>query len=81
MIQKPLTGLGSSLPATLVSIFFIQFLWFFGLWTDYCQFSNGPDWNTLMLDNLELYKAGESLPHIVTNHLWKRSLLVWVDRE
>lgn len=67
VIQKPLTGLGSSLPATLVSIFFIQFLWFFGLLGQIIVNSvMDPIWNTLMLDNLEAYKAGESLPHIVT---------------
>lgn len=31
VIQVPLVGLGSSIWATLVAIFFIQFLWFFGL--------------------------------------------------
>lgn len=67
VIQKPLTGLGNSLPATLVSIFFIQFLWFFGLHGQIIVNSvMDPIWNTLMLDNLEAYKAGESLPHIVT---------------
>ena len=67
VIQKPLTGLGSSLPATLVSIFFIQFLWFFGLHGQIIVNSvMDPIWNILMLDNLEAYKAGESLPHIVT---------------
>ena len=67
VIQKPLTGLGSSLPATLVSIFFIQFLWFFGLHGQIIVNSvMDPIWNTLMLDNLEAYKAGDTLPHIVT---------------
>ncbi|GFH43189.1 permease IIC component [Lactococcus hodotermopsidis] len=31
VIQKPLTGLGTSLPGTVVAIFLVQFLWFFGL--------------------------------------------------
>ncbi|PNE48327.1 PTS system, cellobiose-specific IIC component [Enterococcus avium] len=67
VIQKPLTGLGSSLPATLVSFFFIQFLWFFGLHGQIIVNSvMDPIWNTLMLDNLEAYKAGDTLPHIVT---------------
>ena len=67
VIQKPLTGLGSSLPATLVSIFFIQFLWFFGLHGQIIVNSVlDPIWNTLMLDNREAATAGESLPHIVT---------------
>lgn len=67
VIQKPLTGLGSSLPATLISLFFIQFLWFFGLHGQIIVNSvMDPIWNTLMLDNLEAYKAGETLPHIIT---------------
>lgn len=67
MIQKPLTGLGSSLPATLLALFFVQFLWFFGLHGQIIVNSvMDPIWNTLMLDNLEAYKAGDPLPHIIT---------------
>lgn len=54
LIQKPLTGLGSSLPATLLALFFVQFLWFFGLHGQIIVNSvMDPIWNTLMLDNLE----------------------------
>lgn len=64
IIQKPLVGLGSSLPATLISIFFIQFLWFFGLHGQIIVNSvMDPIWNTLMLENLE---AKGELPHIIT---------------
>lgn len=67
MIQKPLMGLGSGLPATLVALFFVQFLWFFGLHGQVIINSvMDPIWNTLMLENLDAYKAGEALPHIVT---------------
>ncbi|KAF1303388.1 PTS system, cellobiose-specific IIC component [Enterococcus sp. JM9B] len=67
VIQKPLTGLGSSLPATLIALFFVQFLWFFGLHGQIIVNSvMDPIWNTLMLDNLDAYKAGEKLPHIIT---------------
>ncbi|WP_297079188.1 PTS cellobiose transporter subunit IIC [uncultured Enterococcus sp.] len=67
IIQKPLVGLGSSLPATLLALFFVQFLWFFGLHGQIIVNSvMDPIWNTLMLDNLEAYKAGETLPHIIT---------------
>ncbi|MFV0558098.1 MAG: PTS cellobiose transporter subunit IIC [Enterococcus sp.] len=67
VIQKPLTGLGSGLPATLVALFFVQFLWFFGLHGQIIVNSvMDPIWNTLMLDNLEAYKAGETLPHIIS---------------
>lgn len=67
LIQKPLTGLGSSLPATLLALFFVQFLWFFGLHGQIIVNSvMDPIWNTLMLDNLEAYQNGDALPHIVT---------------
>lgn len=67
LIQKPLTGLGSSLPATLLALFLVQFLWFFGLHGQIIVNSvMDPIWNTLMLDNLESYQNGEALPHIVT---------------
>lgn len=67
VIQKPLTGLGSSLPATLLALFLVQFLWFFGLHGQIIVNSvMDPIWNTLMLDNLEAYKAGDALPHIIT---------------
>ncbi|NLL32650.1 MAG: PTS sugar transporter subunit IIC, partial [Enterococcus cecorum] len=67
VIQAPLTGLGSSLPATLIALFFVQFLWFFGLHGQIIVNSvMDPIWNTLMLDNLEAYKAGKELLHIIT---------------
>ncbi|MGB7460752.1 MAG: PTS cellobiose transporter subunit IIC [Carnobacterium jeotgali] len=67
VIQKPLTALGSGLPATLIAVFFVQFLWFFGLHGQIIVNSvMDPIWNTLALENLDAYKAGEALPHIVT---------------
>lgn len=67
IIQVPLVGLGSSIWATLLADFFIQFLWFFGLHGQILVNSvMDPVWNTLMFENLEAYKAGEHLPHIIT---------------
>ena len=67
IIQVPLVGLGSSIWATLLAIFFIQFLWFFGLHGQILVNSvMDPVWDTLMFENLEAYKAGEHLPHIIT---------------
>lgn len=67
IIQVPLVGLGSSIWATLLAIFFIQFLWFFRLHGQILVNSvMDPVWNTLMFENLEAYKAGEHLPHIIT---------------
>lgn len=67
LIQQPLTGLGSTLPATLVALFLVQFLWFFGLHGQIIINSVlDPIWNTLMLENLEAFRNGEELPHIIT---------------
>ncbi|MGL4589017.1 MAG: PTS sugar transporter subunit IIC [Mycoplasmatales bacterium] len=53
IIQKPLTILGSTLPATIISIFFIQTFWFFGLHGQIIVNSvMDPVWNTLMLENV-----------------------------
>ena len=66
VIQKPLVGLGSGLPATLLSLFFVQILWFFGLHGQIIVNSvMDPIWNTLALENLDAFKAGEALPHII----------------
>ncbi|EHJ52724.1 PTS cellobiose transporter subunit IIC [Streptococcus macacae] len=67
IIQQPLVGLGSSLGATLVALFFIQLLWFFGLHGQILVNSvMDPIWNTLNLENLEAYKAGKAVPHIIS---------------
>lgn len=67
VIQKPLVGLGSGLPATLLSLFFVQILWFFGLHGQIIVNSvMDPIWNTLALENLDAFKASEALPHIIT---------------
>lgn len=67
VIQVPLVGLGSSIWETLIAIFFIQFLWFFGLHGQILVNSvMDPVWNTLMFENLEAYKASEHLLPIIT---------------
>src|SRR5699024_6616627 len=66
-IQQPLTGLGSSLPATLLALFLIQILCFFGLHGQVIINSVlEPIWQTLSLENLAAYEAGQELPHIIT---------------
>lgn len=67
LVQAPLTSLGSGLGATLVAVFFIQILWFFGLHGQIIVNSVlDPIWNTLTLDNYEAYTSGAELPHIIT---------------
>lgn len=55
VIQKPLTGLGTSLPGTVIAVFFVQFLWFFGLHGQVIVNSVfEPFWQANMLDNANL---------------------------
>lgn len=55
------------MPATLIVVFFVQLLWFFGLHGQIIVNSvMDPIWNTLMLENLDAYETGQELPHIVT---------------
>lgn len=71
LIQKPLTGLGTGLPATIIAIFLVQFLWFFGLHGQVIVNSVfEPFWQTNMLDNASLTQQGTNAlaehGHIVT---------------
>lgn len=68
VIQAPLTGLGTSLGATLIAVFLIQILWFFGLHGQVIVNSvMDPIWLSTAQDNYAKFTAGsEDLPHIVT---------------
>lgn len=67
IIQSPLTNLGKGLIATLIAIFAIQLLWFFGLHGQIIVNSvMDPIWNTLSLENFTAFQAGVELPNVVT---------------
>lgn len=70
LIQQPLLGLGSSLPAAIVVAFLTQLLWFFGLHgTNILGAIIEPIYVPLVIDNAELFREGTSafdVPHIVT---------------
>ena len=67
VIQEPLTGLGSGIIPTLVVVFFIQILWFFGLHGQIIMNSvMDPIWNTLALENVAAFNAGQDVPHIIS---------------
>lgn len=67
VIQAPLVGLGSGIIPTLIAIFFIQILWFFGLHGQIIINSvMDPIWNTLSLENLNAYTATGEVPHIIS---------------
>lgn len=66
-LQTPLLGLGDTLGAMVVAYLFLHIFWFFGV--------NGgsvvgavfnPILQTLGFENLEAYKAGKELPHIIS---------------
>lgn len=68
LIQIPLQGLGASLPAALILVFFAEFCWFFGI---HGTMATSAILYTLFypfdVANLEAFKAGaEVLPYIVT---------------
>ena len=66
-IQAPLVGLGSGIIPTLIAIFFIQILWFFGLHGQIIINSvMDPIWNTLQIENLNAYTHGQPIPHIIS---------------
>lgn len=66
-VQAPLVHLGSGIIPTLIAIFFVQLLWFFGLHGQIIINSvMDPIWNTLALENYEAYSKGLELPHIIT---------------
>ncbi|UOQ45653.1 PTS cellobiose transporter subunit IIC [Halobacillus salinarum] len=66
VVQAPLTALSSGLPATIVAVLMIQIFWFFGLHGQIIVNSvMDPIWYSLANENLDAFKAGEQLPHIV----------------
>lgn len=66
ILQRPLTNLGSSLPATIIAVILAQLLWWFGVHGQAVVNSvMDPIWNTLALENYAAYSAGAPIPHIV----------------
>ncbi|MEC2306645.1 MULTISPECIES: PTS cellobiose transporter subunit IIC [Heyndrickxia] len=67
IIQKPLTALGSGLPATIIAVLLIQLFWFFGLHGQIIVNSVfDPIWYTLNDQNLKAFQAGQELPNVIT---------------
>jgi PTS system, lactose/cellobiose family IIC component len=67
VLQQPLMGLGGTLPAILIAVFFTQFFWWFGLHgTLVINAIIDPIMGSLAIENYEAYKAGATeLPHII----------------
>lgn len=67
MLQQPLMGLGGTLPAVLIAVFFTQLFWWFGIHgTLVINAVIDPIMGALAIENFEAYKNGvEQLPHII----------------
>ena len=67
VLQQPLMGLGGTLPAILIAVFFTQFFWWFGIHgTLVINAIIDPIMGSLAIENYEAYKNGATeLPHII----------------
>lgn len=77
IIQRPLTSIGTSLPATVLVIILETILFSFGL--------HGPNilggimtplWLSTMAENLQAFQAGSALPNIVTYQFYQNFIKV-----
>lgn len=68
LLQQPLMGLGGTLPAVLLAVFFTQLFWWFGIHgTLLVNSVIDPIMTALALQNYAAYKAGDTqLPHIIS---------------
>ncbi|MEG0775583.1 PTS sugar transporter subunit IIC [Clostridium sp.] len=68
LIQKPLLGLASSLPAALLVVFLVHLLWFFGLHgTNILLPITSALFLPLMEANVKAFQAGQAAENIVTS--------------
>lgn len=66
VLQVPIQGLGATLPATILVVFFSQFLWWFGLHgTLLVNSVVSPIYAALDIQNYNAYQAGKRIPHII----------------
>ncbi|OYD09182.1 PTS cellobiose transporter subunit IIC [Paludifilum halophilum] len=66
-VQAPLVNLGSGIIPTVIAVFFVQLLWFFGLHGQIIVNSiMDPIWNTLMVENLTSYTETGEVPNIIS---------------
>lgn len=67
VLQQPLMGLGDTLPAVLLAVFFMQLFWWFGIHgTLLVDSIIQPIMDSLALQNYNAYRAGAThLPHII----------------
>lgn len=67
VLQQPLMSLGTSFTATMIAMFLIGFLWFFGIHGhNIVNPIMSPIWQTASLENLSNFNNGVEPTHIVT---------------
>lgn len=68
ILQAPLSSLGATLPAFLVSGMLMNLFWFFGLHGNNIVYNSvlSPIFKALSLENLTAFQAHAALPHIIT---------------
>ncbi|OLO25661.1 PTS system, cellobiose-specific IIC component [Priestia megaterium] len=67
LVQAPLVHLGSGIVPTLIAVFAIQLLWFFGLHGQIIINSvMDPIWNTLAIENLDAYTKTGEVTHVIS---------------
>lgn len=71
IFQIPLMALGTSLPASIIIVVFIQVLWFMGLHGQNIAGSvMTPIWNAAMIANLTAVQSGQSPQYIFTGQFF-----------
>lgn len=77
-LQTPLMLLGTSLPATLLVIVFVQVLWFVGLHGQNIAMAvMTPIWAAATVANYDAIQAGTNAPYIFTQQFF--SAFVWIQ--
>ncbi len=78
VLQTPLMSLGTSLPATLLVIVFVQLLWFLGLHGQNIAMAvMTPIWAAATVANYDAIQAGGSAQYIFTQQFF--SAFVWIQ--
>ncbi|MEH7109033.1 PTS cellobiose transporter subunit IIC [Bacillus sp. JJ1764] len=67
VLGKPLGLLGGTLPGTIIALFLVQLLWSAGLHgMNIVGGVMSPIWLQATAENMEAFKSGHELPHIIT---------------
>lgn len=77
-VQQPLTSLGTSLPASILLVIFVQVMWFMGLHgQNIVGAVMNPIWTTAMVANLTATQNGQAPEYIFTGQFF--SGFIWMQ--